>query len=478
MGHVKHAVYLTSVVIFCMFFGCTGLPVVDKTDGALLSLIEAVRKNPQNSERRLELARLYATRYQETKKISFLDAGIKEALEAVRLKPTFSDAHLFLNGALFSKPISSLDKRIIDELKQIQKEALKQDPEMIRVEYFVPYQYFAAFIFYDKGFKEKKYLEMAGNELKEVIRLKPDFHGGHCLLGGVHWLQGKDELALFEAKEAGRLNSECYFHRDLLGRIYTKRAHSEENCYDEEMIHLGIKEFKEAIRLRPDKHYPHSMLGYLYRSKGLYDLSIFELKEALRLGKSAEDHERLGIAFERNGEYDEAIREFYEALVVDSKYRTIHLNLAWTYFLQNRYSDSISEINRYLGPSGGRGRMEGTRRLPLAMSVTLCFYFSVRQNGEVSKSVRLLEDYQNTFRGKKWENRLLQYLLGEATEADVTVETRNRCDRAIVFFFMAYDYFSKGNKEKAVEYFQKTLDTKVFGYGVYSGADAMLKRLK
>lgn len=488
MKHLKHGVYLTQIAILCIFLGCAGLPVADKTDGALLSLTEAVKKNPQNTETRLDLARLYATRYQETKKMYFLDAGIKEALEAVRLKPTFSDAHLFLNRALFLKPSSSLDEGIIDELKQIQKEALKQDPDFIRVEHFVPYQYFTAVIYYNKTSKKKKYLEMAGNELKEVIRLKPDFHGGHCLLGRVHLLQEKEDLALFEAKEAVRLDSECYLSHGLLGGLYSKKAYSEENCYDDEMISLGIKEFKEAIRLNPDTYYPHSMLGYLYRSKGLYDLSIFELKEALRLSRSARNHERLGIAFERKGEFDEAIKEYYEALVVDPKFRAIHLHLAWTYFLQNRFSDSISEINTYLGPPGGGEqpfstqmrweRMKRTGRQNLPMDITLCLYFSMRQKGDIGSSLQMLDDYQKTFRGKKWEYRLMQYLLGKATEAEVTAETKNHCNRAIVFFFIAYDYYAKDNKQKAVEYFQKTIDTNVFGYGVYAWAEIMLKRLK
>jgi tetratricopeptide (TPR) repeat protein len=254
------------------------------------------------------------------------------------------------------------------------------------------------------------------------------------------------------------------------------------------MINLGIKEFKEAIRLNPDTHYLHSMLGYLYRSKGLHDLSIFELKEALRLSRSAGNHKQLGIAFERKGEFDEAINEYYEALVVDPKLQSIHLNLAWTYFLQNRFSDSISEINRYLGPPGGGeqpfsmqmlwGRMKETRRQHLPMDITLCLYFSMRQNGEIGNGLQMLGDYEKIFKGKKWEFRLVQYLLGKATEAEVTVETKNRCNHAIVFFFIAYDYFAKGNNQKAVEYFQKTLDTNVLGYRVYAWAEIMLKRLK
>lgn len=488
MRLVKHTGCLTQIVIFSILFGCAGLPVADKTDGALLSLKEAVKKAPQNTGTRLELARLYAARYQETKKMYFLDAGIKEALEAVRLKPTFSDAHLFLSRALFLKPSSSLDERIIDELKQIQAEALKQDPDFIRVEHFVPYQYFSAFVYYNKASKEKKYLDMVAKELKEAIQLKPDLHGGHCFLGRVHFLQGKEDLALFEAKEAVRLDPDCYLSHELLGGLCMKKVYTEEDCYNDEMIELGIKEFKEAIRLDPEAYYPHSMLGYLYRSKGLHDLSIFELKQALRLSRSAGGHEQLGITFERKGEFDEAIKEYFEALVADPKFRAIYLDLAWTYFLQNRFSDSISEINRYLGPPGGGeqpfsthmrwDRMKRTGREYLPMDITLCLYFSMRQKGDIGSSLQMLGDYEKIFKGKKWEFRLVQYLLGKASEAEVIAETKNRCDHALVFFFIAYDYFAKGNNRKAVEYFQKTLNTNVLGYRAYAWAEIMLKRLK
>jgi tetratricopeptide (TPR) repeat protein len=450
-----------------LLFGCAGLPVDEKGDGVLLNLKEAVKRSPQNPEKHMELARLYEARYQGTEKIYFLDAGIKEALEAVRLKPTFRDAHLLIVHLLFLKPYSSLDEKIINELKMIQTMAMKEDPNFIEIEHFIPYQYFSAFIHYNKASKEKKYLDLAANELKEVIQLKPDLHGGHSMLGNIYFMQGKDELALFEAKEAVRLNSESNSSHLLLGDIYNKKSYSEKNCYDDEMIELSIREFKEALRLDPDEYYPHSMLGYLYRSKGLYDLSIFESKEALRLSGSPDHHIQLGIAFDRNGEYDEAVKEFNEALRLNPNLVTIHTDLAWEYLLLSRFIDSIAEVKKYLRSSGQKQPVD----------IILCQYLSMKQTGEISSSMQLLEDYAKNFKDKDWKFNLVQYILGKVSETEVVGSTRHRCDQAIVFFFIGYDYFVKGDKQKAIEYFQKVLDSKAVGFGVYTAARTMLERL-
>ena len=465
MRLVEHITFL--IVIFCLLSGCAGLPVADKTDQAFLSLKGAIKKDPQNPEARMELARLYVAKYNETKNTDLLDAGIREAVQAARLKPTFRDAHIFLVDALLLKPYPSMDESIIDELKRIQAEAIKQDPDFIRIERFIPYQYFSAFICYNKALKEKKYLDMAVTELKEAIRLKPNLHSVHGMLGNIYLEQGKEELALFEAKEAVRLNSNSYGGHQLLGVLYSKKAYTDETCYDDEMIELGIKEFKEAVRLNPDESYPHSMLGYLYRCKGLYDLSLFESKEALHLSKGARTHQQLGIAFDRKGEYNEAIREFNEALRLNPNLVAIHGDLAREYFLLNRFDDSIAEAKKYLESSG--------RRSPA--DVTLYQYFSMKQTGESGRARQLLEDYVRDFKGKEWEFNLVQYLLGKISETDLVGKTRHRCDRAIMFFFIGHDFLVKGDKQKAIEYFQKTLDTNVFGFGAYTDARTMLERL-
>jgi hypothetical protein len=43
---------------------------------------------------------------------------------------------------------------------------------------------------------------------------------------------------------------------------------------------------------------------------------------------------------------------------------------------------------------------------------------------------------------------------------------------------IGFDYYTKGANQKAIEYFQKTLDTQVLGFGVYAGARTMLERLE
>ena len=136
-------------------------------------------------------------------------------------------------------------------------------------------------------------------------------------------------MALFEAKEAVRLDTECPASHVTLGTLYAQRVYTDETCYDDEQAELGIKEFKEAIRLNPDEAYLHSRQAIFTWTIGLHELAVFEMREAVRLSDNADTRAGLGHALSRKGEFDAAIEEYKKALLQSPKAVDMHLYLAW-----------------------------------------------------------------------------------------------------------------------------------------------------
>lgn len=92
------------------------------------------------------------------------------------------------------------------------------------------------------------------------------------------------------------------------------------------------------------------------------------------------------------------------------------------------------------------------------------------------KARKHLDAYIKNYRKEDMYLSLLRYAMGIATEADVMAKTRHRCDQIIALFFIGYDFYAKGDSQKASQYFQKALDTKVYAFYTYPAARTMLEK--
>jgi Flp pilus assembly protein TadD len=121
----------------------------------------------------------------------------------------------------------------------------------------------------DRGDKER-----ALKELKESIRLEPDFHGSHHRLGLLYASEGQTDKA--------------------------------------------FAEFSEVVRVDPNNTSAHQNLGIIYMDRGSWDKAIGELREALRYaptnGRKVVIKNALAVSFARIGRVSEARRELSEAL--------------------------------------------------------------------------------------------------------------------------------------------------------------------
>jgi tetratricopeptide (TPR) repeat protein len=307
--------------------------------------------------------------------------------------------------------------------------------------------------------------ELALLELKQAARLSPNNPKPHKALARVYYGRGKTGLALSELKEAERLNPDDPETHKMLGDLYT------DSYWDDEAIVQGIKEYKEVVRLTPKDALAHRRLARLYRQKELFDLGVFEAKEALRLEKSAISFRDLGVAYLWRGNYEKAIKEFREALRLKPDFASIHYDIGYTYFLEGRFEDAIEEFKKYFGSlDSPYGDINSYRMIWRNLSL--------RHIGKDAEAKKLIEDFARGYKGKGWELEVFHYHLGKLTESELVSRARHKGDRCEAYFYIGCQNLINGDKKKAKECFQKSLDAKAFGYYEYIGARARLEQLR
>ncbi len=84
------------------------------------------------------------------------------------------------------------------------------------------------------------------------------------------------------------------------------------NAYDDKgQYDRAIRDFDEAIRLKPDYAYAFNNRGFAYKNKGHYDRAIRDFDEAIRLKPDyARAFGNRGEAYEKLGRRDQALRNY------------------------------------------------------------------------------------------------------------------------------------------------------------------------
>ncbi len=126
-------------------------------------------------------------------------------------------------------------------------------------------------------------------------------------------------------------------------------ALSQQRKYPEALANL-----KTAQSVRPDSALPHAAMGQLFDASNLHDLSIDELREAIRLDpKDAVSQAMLGYQYVSAGWNLEAENLLIKALAAKPDDVRLHVTLALVKFQNNHTADAEKEllIARKLAPS-------------------------------------------------------------------------------------------------------------------------------
>lgn len=463
---------LTSILLISPAFNSSYLALAEDVNETIEQIERFLKHKPNSLEGNLRLAVAYANKYSQTKEIRYLDLAIEKGRKAVQIESEFLPANMLLYMLLSQKAIKQRDVTLFRELNE-QYQAISQSSLKPKQLKNIPHPSFlAALVYYrisaDKigTAEEVKYENKAINELKKAIRIHPDVSIYHLLLGRIYYYQDKNDLALLEVKEAIRLEPRDPDNYLLLGDIHQDNIHRAENCWDDRAITQGIQAYKEATILAPNHPYAHLRLSSLYIHRGAYNLAVQESKEAVNLYDTHYTRARLGSTLLHVGDYEQGIKELNEALHKEPSSSLARSLLAFAYFLQNKFERAIPEYQKYIEQDDSPN--------PYAI---LDYHLALKHIGKHEEAEKVLKKHAKIFAEKPWRLNLLNFYLGKLSKSELLSKTKNKCQRSEAFFYIAHQYLLAGDKAKAHQSFQKTLDMKILCSTEYVAARSQIKLL-
>jgi Flp pilus assembly protein TadD len=115
--------------------------------------------------------------------------------------------------------------------------------------------------------------------------------------------------------------------------------------YKQGQLDEAIRQYEEAIRLKPGDPGAHNDLGNALDEKGQTDGAIRQYQEALRLKPDyAEAHYNLGAVLDRKGQLDEALLQFQEAVRLKPHYAAAHNSLGITLGKKGQIDEAIIQF--------------------------------------------------------------------------------------------------------------------------------------
>ncbi|MCL5773728.1 MAG: tetratricopeptide repeat protein [Firmicutes bacterium] len=154
--------------------------------------------------------------------------------------------------------------------------------------------------------KEEKFGEAVA-ELREAIKITPDFVDAYCYLGIIYGEIGLLDESITEFRKSIEIDPDLAWAYNNLGIAYEEKG----------LLDEAIVEFKKAVEIDPDYSWAHYNLGKLYDEKNILDESIEEYKKAIEIDPShAWAHNNLGLIYEKKEMLDEAIDEFEKVVKI------------------------------------------------------------------------------------------------------------------------------------------------------------------
>ena len=183
-------------------------------------------------------------------------------------------------------------------------------------------------------------------------------------------------------------------------------------CYEWD-VRGAEKYYKRAIELDPNLALAHFFYGFYLTSQGLFKEGIPEMKRALSLDPlSPVILSTISYGYEISGEYDSALTYINLATEIDSSVAMIYLRKPAIYLRQGRYAKAIEEA--------GKGVAKG---FPLSLETLAVAYALSGHTDEARESLEKLFEW-----------------IGDSYYSPVAI---------------AEVYCALGDREKALEYFEK-----------------------
>ena len=232
-------------------------------------------------------------------------------------------------------------------------------------------------------------------------------------------------------------------------------------------LHRPLPATQSRPRLRSCLGFLCVALALILGAKLAKDESIASFQKALELDPTnAETQTFIGLTYEAKGDYERARSQYRVALRLEPDESFRQRQIAFTYFLERRFQEALEELDRYLGMVDS----------PPAYTLIWKHLF-LQELGRHSETKQFLDFRAKRFDSEDWEAYLFRYHQDTVTQSQLLSKASNSGERCEAYFYIGYQYLLNGDNEKAREYFQKTIETKVDMYYEYTAARARLKQL-
>ena len=128
---------------------------------------------------------------------------------------------------------------------------------------------------------------------------------------------------------------------------------------DHRAFDQAVMPLRALLSRRPDDAEAHTMLGVVYRERGLFAAAEEELVRAARLDAgAAAPRAELALTYDRAGRRDDAIAEHRLAIARAPEVSSYRNNLGWSLVLAGRPAEAIAALQQALeaDPSSRRAR--------------------------------------------------------------------------------------------------------------------------
>jgi tetratricopeptide (TPR) repeat protein len=117
--------------------------------------------------------------------------------------------------------------------------------------------------------------------------------------------------------------------------------------YRTQMLDEALREYRRIIEIKPDHYEARFYLGLIHFRKGEYAESATEFLEAIAVEpKKAAAYNNLGMSLEQMGEKDDAVRQYRKAIELSPEFALPRVNLAFLLYGGDDIDAAREQINR------------------------------------------------------------------------------------------------------------------------------------
>ena len=177
----------------------------------------------------------------------------------------------------------------------------------------------------------------AESQLREALRVEPEFPESHVNLGLILLRQGHTAEARAQFEAALRLDPQSMSARTNLGLVLSNDG----------QFAAAEEQLTRAVAMNPRVPGPYASLGIVLAKRGQDDQAARRFQQALTLAPNDPDlHAYLGSAWSRMGRADDARQQFEQSLRLDPGQVAAHLGLGRLLARQQHYAEARVELEQ------------------------------------------------------------------------------------------------------------------------------------